>query len=226
MFLEIRIVIAGCKNASTFFTPSHSDHTFKESPNMIAINNSLPASCHSGNTAIVNSSTILPHIYVACLAAYNHCRGHGEWIDATQGVEEILEQISIMISESPIPAAKEYAIHGHEGFHGLTIEEDASIEEVQAKALFVLEHGELGVELATYYGGNLKDAEEALNEHYHGEYESELDFAIEFFDECYLETVPDTVRYYIDYDSFKTDLFIDDYFSIKVGGKIYIFAQH
>jgi antirestriction protein len=193
---------------------------------MIAIDNSLPAFCSSDNTALVDSFDNHPEIYVACLAAYNNCRGHGAWIDATQEVEEILEQISIMISESPIPGAEEYSIHGHGGFYGLAIEEYATIEDVHEKAMFILEHGELGAELATYYGGNLEDAKKALDECYHGEYESELDYATSFFDECYLETVPDTVRYYIDYESFKRDLFIDDCFSIEVGGKSHIFSRH
>jgi len=182
---------------------------------MTAINNSLPAF----------SSNDQPQIYVACLASYNNGESHGAWIDATQEVEEILEQISAMLSKSPQPDAEEYAIQGYEGFHGLDIAKDDGIEDIQEKALFILEHGELGAKLLNYYRGNLEYAQEAL-ESYFGVYENELDYAIEFFDECYSDTLPETVRAYIDYDSFKRDLFIDDCFSIKVGGKSHVFSRH
>ncbi len=193
---------------------------------MIAINNSLPAFCNSDNTTFTNSFDEQPQIYVACLAAYNNGRMHGVWIDATLEVEEISKQISRMLAKSPEPDAEEYAIHADSGFYNLRIEEYTSIKDVHEKAMFILEHGELGAELAAYYGGHLKDAQRALVGGYYGDYENELDYAIEFFNECYLEKVPETVRYYIDYESFKTDLFIDDCFSIEVEGKCHVFSRH
>lgn len=192
---------------------------------MIAITNSLPASCHSGNTALVHFDG-QPRIYIACVASYNNDRSHGVWVDPTLEVEEILQQISLMLLKSPESDAEDYAIYGYEGFYSLKIEEHASIADIHEQALFTLEHGELGAKLITYYGGSVEDAEEALAEHYQGEYKSELDYATAFFDECYLETVPASVRSYIDYDSFKIDLFIDDCFSIEVGSKSHIFVRH
>lgn len=48
---------------------------------------------------------------------------------------------------------------------------------------------------------------------YCGEYASEVDYAEELFDECYLHDVPENVRYYIDYEKFARDLFRGgDYF--------------
>jgi antirestriction protein len=192
---------------------------------MIAINNSLPAFCNSDNTTRADSFDSQPQIYVICLASYKNYEWHGVWIDATQEVEEISKQISIMLSNSPVPGAEEYIIHNDIGFQGLEIEEDASIEDVHEKAMFILEHGELGAKLLNYYRGHLGYAEEAM-ESYLGDYDNELDYAAEFFNECYLEKVPETVRYYIDYESFKKDIFIDYCFSIKVGGKCHIFSRH
>ncbi|HEV2524426.1 MAG TPA: antirestriction protein ArdA, partial [Gammaproteobacteria bacterium] len=173
---------------------------------MIAINSSLPAFCNSDNTPPFNSLGDQPQIYVACLASSNAGRSHGAWIDATQEAEEILEQIDAMLSKSPKPGAEEYAIYAQEGFCGLKIAEHASIEDVHEQALFVLEHGELDAKLLAYYYGDVEYAKGTFEDYYHGEYESELDYATAFFDECYLDTVPDTIRYYIDYDSFKTDI--------------------
>lgn len=53
-----------------------------------------------------------PHIYVACLAAYNNGKLHGAWIDATQAPETIREAIQAMLKASPEPDAEEWAVHG------------------------------------------------------------------------------------------------------------------
>ncbi len=57
-------------------------------------------------------------IYVACLAAYNNGKLHGAWIDATQDIDDIQEQVSQMLDESPEEDAEEYAIHDYEGYDG------------------------------------------------------------------------------------------------------------
>lgn len=182
---------------------------------MIANHNSLPAFNFNNQ----------PQIYVACLAAYNNGRLHGKWIDPTQEVEKISKKISLMLAKSPEPGAEKYVIYDQTGLYDLEIEKDDSIEDIQEKAFFILEHGELGAKLLNYYRGHLGYAEEAM-ESYHGDYDNELDYAAEFFNQCYLEKMPETVRYYIDYESFKKDIFIDTCFSIKVGGKCHIFSRH
>jgi antirestriction protein len=53
-----------------------------------------------------------------------------------------------------------------------------------------------------------KDFEDA----YCGEYESEVAYAEELFDECYMHDVPENVRHYIDYEKFARDLFLSDYY--------------
>ena len=40
-------------------------------------------------------------IYVACLAAYNNGRLHGVWIDATDDIDDIQDQINEMLESSP-----------------------------------------------------------------------------------------------------------------------------
>ena len=185
---------------------------------MIAINNSLPAFNFNNQ----------PQIYVACLAAYNNGRLHGIWIDATQEVEEISKKVSLMLAKSSEPGAEKYVIYDQKELYDLEIEKDESIEDIQEKALFIVEHGELGTKLLNYYRGNLEHAQEAMEPYgyYHGEYESELDYATEFFDETYLPEVPTPACFYIAYDRFKRDIFINDFFSIEVGGKKHIFSRH
>lgn len=92
--------------------------------------------------------------------------------------------------------------------------------------MFVTQYGELGAELATYYGGGLEQAEEALEGYYQGKYQDELDYAIYLFDEFYLRDIPENIHAYIDYESFKRDIFIGDYFAIEVKGNCHVFACH
>lgn len=40
-------------------------------------------------------------IYVACLAAYNNGKLHGAWIDATDDIDDIQDQINEMLESSP-----------------------------------------------------------------------------------------------------------------------------
>ncbi len=62
-------------------------------------------------------------IYVADFGAYNSGHLHGVWINATDGLDDIKDQINTMLEESPVPDAEEYAIHDYEGFNGYRLGE-------------------------------------------------------------------------------------------------------
>jgi len=143
-------------------------------------------------------------IYVACLAAYNNGILHGLHIDATLGESHIWEQTQVMLEASPIEMAEEWAIHDYEGFEGANLSEYASFEHVAALAEFIEEHGNLGGELVSYYGGDLEDAKKRMDEYY-GEYSSLEDYARTFTQECGPE-IPDSLAYYIDYEAMGRDM--------------------
>lgn len=159
-------------------------------------------------------SEVTPRIYVACLAAYNNGNLHGAWIDAEQDKDEILEAIQEMLSSSPEPMAEEFAIHDYEGFYGLTIREYESIETVAALATFIGEHGQLGAEVLSYYGGDIEEATTAIEEQYRGCYKSLEDYAQEFYEECY--EIPEYLKLYIDYEAIARDMELSgDVFTIE-----------
>lgn len=81
-------------------------------------------------------------IYVACLAAYNNGRLHGQWIDADQPVEDIWSEVQAMLAASPERPAEEWAIHDYEGFGELRLSEWESFERVSAIAAGIAEHGD------------------------------------------------------------------------------------
>lgn len=144
-------------------------------------------------------------IYVACLAAYNNGHLHGRWIDASLGEAHIVEQTRAMLKSSPIEEdAEEWAIHDYEGFEGASLSEYASFESVAALAEFIEEHGKIGGELVSYYGGNLEDAKTRLGE-YHGEYESLEDYARQYTEDCGTQ-IPESLQNYIDYAAMGRDM--------------------
>ena len=119
------------------------------------------------------------NIYVADLAAYNNGKLHGVWIDATQDLEDIQEQIKQMLAESPEGFAEEYAIHDYEGFCGYSVSEYEGIELVHEIACFIEEHSDVGGELLNYFSGDIDEAKKAMEENYCGCHASLADYAEE-----------------------------------------------
>jgi antirestriction protein len=168
-------------------------------------------------------SNLKPRIYVACLAAYNSGYLHGEWIDANQDADCLFENIKVMLAASPIPSAEEFVIHDFEDVGDVSIDVYTELETVSMLASFIVEHDELGAAVLAHVNGDIDDANQLLEECYHGEYKSEEDFAISFADETM--TIPDYLSYYIDYERMARDLFINDFFSIDVNHKVHVFSQ-
>jgi antirestriction protein len=119
-----------------------------------------------------------PSIYIACLASYNNGILFGSRIDATQGTDAVEEKIKEMLSQSPIPHAEEWAIHDYDGFGSYQLHEYESIASVCEIATFIIEHGELGIEMVGNFNGDLEQARDALEDQYHGTYDSELEFGL------------------------------------------------
>jgi antirestriction protein len=184
--------------------------------------NSLNDLAPSNNPSRVNNSG--PRIYVICLAAYSNGWLHGKWLSATQEVHAIEKKIKEMLLTSPISEAKEFGIHAFEGFGSLKINGCENIESIQKKALLISELGELGSELLAYYG-NVDFARSAWGNHYHGEHDNELEFAIQLFDRLYMAAIPEAAQAYIDYAFFRRDIFISDYFSLKVNERLHVFSR-
>lgn len=160
-------------------------------------------------------------IYVACLAANNNGILHGRWIDADQDADAIQAKISAMLKASPIEGAEEWAIHDYEGFEGVSLSEYQGIESVCENAQFITEHGALGGKLLAYFG-DLRDAREAMEERYRGQYTSLADFAQELTEET--TEIPEAFQYYIDWEAMGRDLAINDVLAIETAfDEVHIF---
>ncbi len=169
-----------------------------------------------------------PRIYVACLAAYNNAKLHGEWIDATQDPDDIQAAIKAMLAKSPEAGAEEWAIHDSEGFGSLKVDENESIDDVSAAAKFIAEHGELAAAFLSQRGtADVSEAPEYLREQYRGAWGSLGDYAEDLITECYdLKGVPECIKYHIDWDGIGRDMELNgEIWTIELNGEVHVFAE-
>jgi antirestriction protein len=160
-------------------------------------------------------------IYVACLASYNSGVLYGKWIKPNKDIEELHEQIKEILKSSPMPNAEEWAIHDYDNFHNLG--EYPNLENITKIVEAYEEHGieKTNAFLTLYSVEDLEHFEDS----YIGEYDSFLDYAINIFDECYLQDVPESVVSYIDYEKFANTLKYD-YHSINSKNGVFVFSSN
>ncbi|CAB5601445.1 Antirestriction protein [Pseudomonas putida] len=159
--------------------------------------------------------TTEPRIYVADLSAYNSGYLHGVWIDASEEVDAIQEQINAMLAASPVPDAEEYAIHDYEGFDGYALGEYAGIDTAHEVACFIEEFPAFGGALLAQFS-SIEEARKAADEDYCGCYESLADYAQELTEET--TVIPESLSYYINYEAMARDMELNgDVFTVEVG---------
>ena len=166
-------------------------------------------------------------VYVADLAAYNNGYLHGVWIDATLELDEMQEQVAEMLKATPLDEeAEEYAIHDYEGFGAYKVSEYEGLESVHEVACFLEEHGEVAGDVLAHFGDNLEDARKALEENYHGCYNSLADYAEELTTET--SEVPERLAFYIDYEKMGRDMELSgDVFTVETGyQELHVFWSH
>lgn len=169
-----------------------------------------------------------PRIYVACLAAYNNGKQHGEWIDCDQDADDIQEEMNQMLANSPEPDAEEWAIHDFENWHGIKIGENEDIERIADLAKLIEEYGKAFAIYCGHYGKDV--TEEDFKDDYRGQYEDEEDFVYQMWSECgtikQLEEIGINESY-IDWSAIARDWFIDSYFSVEVGyQETYVYSRY
>ncbi|WP_133130790.1 antirestriction protein ArdA [Legionella yabuuchiae] len=115
------------------------------------------------------------------------------------------------------------AIHDYQGFGDIEIHEFETISTITEYAEFITEYEELGQALLAEFG--LEEAKAMIEDQYHGCYDSEVDFAQHLIDDCYDEKLPDNLMAYFDYNSFSRDLFINDFYAVKLKGYVHVFSN-
>jgi antirestriction protein len=184
-------------------------------------------------TCLTQTETLeTPRIYVASLADYNAGRLHGRWIDANQPAEAIREEIALMLAESKESVAEDWAIHDYENFGDLELSEYEGIDQVAEAAFQLTEHGPVFASLLSYMGGTscMDEALRYMEEAYCGEYDSLTDYAEQFIEDCYSDSIkelPEFIRYRIDYEGIGRDMELSgDIFTLECECKVHVFYGH
>ncbi len=93
-------------------------------------------------------------------------------------------------------------------------------------ALLVQEHGEAFAAYVSHVGEEYA-TEESFQDTYHGHWDSELVYAEHIFDELYIYQLPENLRFYIDYEAFSRDLFLDGHYSVNASGSgVHVFTSY
>ncbi len=152
-----------------------------------------------------------PRIYVASLADYNAGRLHGTWLDATQGADELTEQIAAMLEQSTEPVAEDWAIHDHQGFGGINIGEHEPVDNIAWYGSGLAEHGTPFAGWISYHGGRPPDGN--FDDDFLGSWSSRSDYAEYLMDDLGIneildQHVPSGLRPYVvlDTDGLGSDL--------------------
>ena len=199
-------------------------------------------------------------IYVASLSDYNAGRLHGVHIDLSEcdDVDEVWARINKMLAASPefkaFPQggpAEEWAIHDYEGFGEWRISEYQSINTVFVAAKFIEQaHSKEAAAIFLTHKGDdvitadttVEELEDAFNDHWAGEWESERDFVYNLVEELGLPNVGnpmiptgpewnpkpqplvDLISAYLDWDVLTRDM-TDGYTLVSSGGSVYVFRD-
>ncbi|MHA1570302.1 MAG: antirestriction protein ArdA, partial [Alphaproteobacteria bacterium] len=135
------------------------------------------------------------------------------------------KEIQDMLKESPVPGAKEWAIHDYDGFCGVPISETEDVETVAELGAMIHKHGEAFALYADHVGA-ARATEERFLDAYCGEWESELAYAKDCLQDTCERNTFDYLTPYIDFDAFARDLFQCDYYSlVGESGRLYVFCD-
>lgn len=178
-----------------------------------------------------------PRIYVASLSDYNAGNLFGCYVEATEDVETMQEEIDAMLAKSPAAArygdvAEEWAIHDYEGFGVRHLNEHESLETISRLGDGIITHGEAFAAWAEHVGSD-PDELARFEDCFLGEWESIEAFAESMIDDYRImddidKMVPEHIRPYIEIDieAFARDLhYGGDITPIdKPGGGVWVFG--
>lgn len=175
-------------------------------------------------------------IYVLSTDDQMHGIHHGTWIDFRQldDIDDAYATIEAFMDASPTAKnlgrpSMNWIVDKWEGWCGIEVPRNdypASLWLRYETLSSLLEEGYSPDAIRGYVEWSGDDRfddpfKEAFEESYVGQYDSEREFAEEWADDTgVLESVPDYLRRYFDYDAFARDMFMDGYY-MSEGGHVF-----
>jgi len=170
----------------------------------------------------MNTTTNTPRVYVGTYAKYNDGSIAGEWIDLEGHDADSFRDACLELHKDE--ADPELMFQDFEGFPREYYGEsgldpklwdwlDLTEDEQELLAVY-LEH--------VNQDGTLEEAQDA----YAGKFNSEEDWASDFLEETgALESVPENLRYYIDFAAYARDAGIDSVHFVQHEGDVWVFYR-
>jgi len=160
-------------------------------------------------------------IYVADLAAYNNGILQGAWLDV-DGFDK--DDIQSAIHELMVKwGVEEWAIHDYENFPQCFGE----YPDFGELAKYIKATESHGKEVVDAYLEIFDFTEiEQIEDRFYGVYDSDEDFAYSYLDDSgEINSIPEHLRYYFDYESWLSDQVLNGTFSyVRANFKTYIFS--
>lgn len=184
-----------------------------------------------------------PRVWVGCLGCYNGGDLVGTWVDAVDAPEDVSEWFALDGVEPPAShfteAHEELWVFDLENFgRFLTGETSPSEAKRIAEAMGAIEANHIDLDpFGAWLENESKDLTEdvedliqGFEDAYAGEWGSLADYAEEFFEDVYseaLETMPNVLRYHIDWEGVGRDLRLGgDVYEVQApGGNVWVFRN-
>lgn len=170
-----------------------------------------------------------PRVWIGCLAAYNQGHLHGEWVDASEGLEGLEQARERVLRTSPGDFAEETFLADREGF-GSLIGEYEQLDRVARLGELIEEHGEAFIGYAEHVdpNGSPDELAEGFEDAYRGTFDTFEEHAEELISEvgfAGVEQIPDALMPYLDMEMIARDL-EQDFFEVRVPEGVAIFWRH
>jgi antirestriction protein len=171
------------------------------------------------------SDTLLPRVYVACLACYNAGKLHGHWIDADNDIESHLrEAFGVSADDEILPCGgEEMLCHDNEDFGAYDLGEE-NVQAAGAIGEFLLKHGYVGSVALSETNGDIDEAEEMMDR-FIGEFQSLEDYICDYRNPALGIKIPEDIAWYVDWERFAADCESNGEFnSFKHDDRYYVFG--
>ena len=164
------------------------------------------------------------YAYISCMQSFKNRLKHGVWVDLSLPVEEMMRIIQNMLASSLYAGNTRWWITQFDTPVPYDfLSDQTSLEDLHSMAMLIEHHGDVAAKLLARFDGDIIETEDAMENRYCGQYESEIAFTKQrLIDNGYILK---GIEFSIDYDAIWRFWQHDRFFSLpaKSGWGLYSF---
>ena len=165
------------------------------------------------------------YIYISCRESFKKRLNHGVWVDPSLPVEEMMRIILTMLASSLYAGNTGWWITQFDTPVPYDfLSDQTSLEDLHSMAMLIEHHGDVAAKLLAYFDGDIVETEDAMENRYCGQYDSEIAFTKQRLGEAgYILT---GIEFAIDYGAIWRLWQRDRFFSLPAkSGGVYILSK-